>query len=658
MKETVDTTNNIVQPIPSGTNRPLWSVMIPTFNPGIYFIDAVNSAISQNIGPELMQIDIVDDCSTKVDIPKIIEENWKGRVGYHRLPKNVGHSFNFTESVRRAKGELVHLLHDDDLVKPGFYSKFENIFNKYENIGAAFCRQEYIDDDGKFMFYSELEMEEMGILDDALVKLAQKQRIQYCAMVIRRNAFEQIGGFVTKNIGCEDWEMWVRIASRFPIAYEPEALAQYRIHRKSMTLTDMRSGQDMRFLREAADIFTQYLPEEKRKEVTLFRNKHYAAYSLSNAKRMFEEFNDEEGAVAQLSETIKLNSEIVYENLDFLEKLTKPIEQAGVSVVVNCQNNKDLIDITLRSLSNQKVSKFIPWEIIFVVDSASDSCTKIALDSWAKYRSKTPLRILTLKNISQFESRKITIEDSKYNFVVFCNPGNLLNLDYIDNVSKKMMEDISTGAMGGYSEGQSSSMFPIWFDQRNNNSYQSGEQFEYPGDITWSKGYLWSAGLVIRKEAWITLMEKNFVSISNYESSADDYSVIDREICYVLRSSGWKIKYLFDLKLKNFIQPGELNWRHLRKSYFQRGKDSVNLIPYKKSANKNVKDFKELHKRVDYRRLVTITCRKLQSYKGWKLNSYSENLEGDKDILSIEYYAGKLNFLLDKYNSYNDKVRI
>ncbi len=313
--------SNIVKPVPPGTKRPLWSVMIPTYNPNEKFIiESINSVIIQDPGAEKMQIEVVDDCSNKVDVERIIEDNWKGRVLYHRLPKNVGHSFNFTESVRRAKGELIQLLHDDDKVKPGFYTKFEDIFKKYETTGAVFCRQAYIDDDDNFMFYSEIEMENTGILEDALIKLAQKQRIQYCAMVVRRKVYEQIGGYIPKNIGCEDWEMWVRIAAHFPVAYNPEALAEYRIHRKSMTLTDMRSGQDMRFLREAADIFTQYLPEDKREEVTAFRNKHYSVYSFNNAKRMYEEFNDEEGASAQLSETIKLNSETVFENIDFISK--------------------------------------------------------------------------------------------------------------------------------------------------------------------------------------------------------------------------------------------------------------------------------------------------------------------------------------------------
>ncbi|MEZ4691518.1 MAG: glycosyltransferase family A protein [Ignavibacteria bacterium] len=139
--EEIRNKNPRIEPVPAGIKRPLWSVMIPTYNPGKYFVDAVNSVLKQDQGEENMQIEVVDDCSTKVDVKKIVEDNWKGRVRYHRLPKNVGHSFNFTECIRRSEGELVHILHDDDMVKEGFYAKFRNKFNEFPEIGAAFCRQ-------------------------------------------------------------------------------------------------------------------------------------------------------------------------------------------------------------------------------------------------------------------------------------------------------------------------------------------------------------------------------------------------------------------------------------------------------------------------------------------------------------------------------------
>lgn len=650
--------SNIVKPVPPGTKRPLWSVMIPTFNPNEKFlIESINSVIIQDPGADKMQIEVVDDCSTKVDIKKIINENWKDRVLYHRLPKNVGHSFNFTESVRRAKGELVHLLHDDDKVKPGFYEKFEDIFNKYENIGAAFCRQEYIDDDDNFMFFSEPEMEETGILDDALIKLAQKQRIQYCAMVVRRNTYEKVGGYVPKNIGCEDWEMWVRIAAHFPVAYEPEAIAQYRIHRKSMTLTDMRTGQDMRFLREAADIFTQYLPEDKREEVSLFRRKHYSVYSFNNAKRMYEEFNDEEGAAAQLSETIILNSETVFENLEFLKKFKIPIKSTGVSVIVNCKDDEELIEITLRSLVNQRVPKYIPWEVIFVDNASNDNSVRTASETWSKYRSKTPFKVIQLIDTSVFEARKTAIESCEYNFIVFCNPGNLLNINYIESVSGKMLENMHAGAIGGITEHISRITLPEWFKDWSNYCYQIGEQFEYSGDITWAKGFLWSAGMAIRKEAWKTLTDRNFKSLFGDTGNKIATRGIDSEICLGLRSTGWKLIYTFDLRLKIFISEYAASWKYLRKIWKQLGVKSVVLSPYFKIQNKKIKDFNDIHVVGNQRILLKRTIYNLRKIKLWKLLSYTESLEGDPDILKTEYLFGSLGELLKEIKSYNKELR-
>ena len=55
------------------------------------------------------------------------------------------------------------------------------------------------------------------------------QRLQFPSMVVRRATYERLGGF--DRLGyAEDWEMWVRIAAHYPVAYEPEPLALYRVH--------------------------------------------------------------------------------------------------------------------------------------------------------------------------------------------------------------------------------------------------------------------------------------------------------------------------------------------------------------------------------------------------------------------------------------------
>ena len=555
-------------------DRPRWSVMIPVYNPKEYIIEAFESILNQYPDSENMQIEVVDDCSDKVEVESIVKNYGRDRITYHRNIRNLGHSNNFTECVRRAKGELVHILHDDDSVKPGFYRKFEEIFDTYKTIGAAYCRQEYIDDNGKYMFDSEPDMEEQGILENAVIRLAEKQRVQYCAMVVKREAYEKAGGFITKNIGCEDWEMWVRLASKFDIAYTPEILARYRIHRTSMTLTDMRTGQDMRFLREAADIFTKYLPFEKRDEVTLFRNKHYAVYSFNNAKRMYEEFNDEEGAAAQLSETIKLDSEIVYNNLDLIKDFKIPIESAGVSVLIFTNNDEATIEKTLLQLINQRVPEFIPWEIILLDIGSKDNTISIATESWLKYKRDTPFKIIRLGNSNVESSLKTALSESKYEFILFCNPGNLLNINYIRNVSENFLKETYLGAMAAPVEYSSKSVTNDWFDEWTG----KGKQFDnintdYRSFHKWYKGH---SGIAIRRNAFEKLILGNFKF--QYSNKKIKSNGADKELLYAIKLSDWNIRSAENLQLKIFVpEESDSGWNFIRKQWKQYGEDSVLL---------------------------------------------------------------------------------
>ena len=54
-------------------------------------------------------------------------------------------------------------------------------------------------------------------------------------IVVRRSVYEELGGFDDRLACAEDWEMWVRLAARFPVYYEERPLACYRLHGNSNT---------------------------------------------------------------------------------------------------------------------------------------------------------------------------------------------------------------------------------------------------------------------------------------------------------------------------------------------------------------------------------------------------------------------------------------
>jgi glycosyltransferase involved in cell wall biosynthesis len=288
----------VVKPLEKGVPRPLWSVMIPVYNCYGYLRLTLRDLLAQDPGGAMMQITVVDDCSADGDVEALVLEMGEGRVEYVRQAENVGSLRNFQTCLELSRGHLVHILHGDDLVKKGFYSKMEELFCNYPAIGAAFCRYAYIDETGRFLYYQDAEMDCDGIPDNWLARLAERQRIQYCAMVVKREVYEQLGGFYGVEYG-EDWEMWVRIAAHFDIAYTPEVLAEYRRHYSSISGRTFVTAHNMACLEWVMERIQHHLRSVGKESVIGASRNFYAHYALRVANALWKKFKDKRGASAQ-----------------------------------------------------------------------------------------------------------------------------------------------------------------------------------------------------------------------------------------------------------------------------------------------------------------------------------------------------------------------
>lgn len=303
-----------IDPVPAGQPRPRWSVMIPTFNCADFLADTLRSVLAQDPGPNDMQIEVVDDASDRDDPASVVAEVGQGRVAYHRQPHNVGHIANFDTCLQRSRGEIVHLLHGDDGVRPGFYASLQRGFDAEPGLGAAFCRPTYIDSAGQVLSVAALEAQSRGLLADAIPRLAEEQRIMTPSIVVRRAVYEELGGFDRRLVCSEDWEMWVRIAARFPVWYEPEPLALYRMHDNSNTGRHVRSAADMAYTRRAIEIFQEYLPPDIAPQIIATARATYARTAFGNAAQLLGQ-RDWVGAFNQFRESFRLSPKIALSRL-------------------------------------------------------------------------------------------------------------------------------------------------------------------------------------------------------------------------------------------------------------------------------------------------------------------------------------------------------
>jgi glycosyltransferase involved in cell wall biosynthesis len=298
---------SVIHPVPLGEARPLWSVMIPTHNCANYLRKTLATVLAQDQGAELMHIEVVDDHSTHDDPAAVVAELGKNRVGFYQQAANVGVPANFDTCLQRSRGHLVHVLHGDDFVLEGFYNKMQQAFAKQPGLGAAFCRQIFIDEEGNQKGLSDLEQAESGILFNWLERLASEQRIMTPSIVVKREAYEKLGGFDHRLRCSEDWEMWVRITANYPIWYEIEPIAAYRMHTNSNTGRHIRTGEDMKYTREAISIFKSYLPPSIAEKVTKQARETYAFSALSMAYELLNK-RDVTAAIVQIREALRFST--------------------------------------------------------------------------------------------------------------------------------------------------------------------------------------------------------------------------------------------------------------------------------------------------------------------------------------------------------------
>ena len=234
-----------VPPVASDEARPQWSVMIPTFNCAHFLRETLASVLREDPGAEHMQIEVVDDVSTKDDPEAVVRELGGGRVRFHRKARNEGVSRNFNTCLERARGRLVHILHGDDLVRDGFYREVGAAAERHEDIAAFFTRCRVITEKGDLT-----EVTSRLRLLSSPTRLASElyydNPIRTPGVVIRRAFYEAHGGFRTDLVHTADWEMWTRAVTLGGGLFLPGLLADYRHFAANDSGRLARTGESLR----------------------------------------------------------------------------------------------------------------------------------------------------------------------------------------------------------------------------------------------------------------------------------------------------------------------------------------------------------------------------------------------------------------------------
>lgn len=144
---------------------------------------------------------------------------------------NLGTYGSLNRALKEATGEFVAILNDDDLWAPEKLARQVAMFESHPEVGLVHTDGGFIDGEGKPIEGSPLGFEfprtETG---NVVTALLHANKIIASAAMVRRSCFEEVGGFNEAYFGSGDWEMWLRIAEKWPIGYVDAPLTFYRVH--------------------------------------------------------------------------------------------------------------------------------------------------------------------------------------------------------------------------------------------------------------------------------------------------------------------------------------------------------------------------------------------------------------------------------------------
>lgn len=271
--------------------RPLWSVMIPTYNCARFLREALHSVLEHDPGPGSMQIEVVDDAST--DRPEdVVRSIAPGRLAFFRQPANRGATGNFNTCIERARGHLVHILHGDDAVRPGFHARIAELSRRWPDAALLATRSFHVDEAG-MVLDTTVRLPELERPGNDPAPLLYRNQLACAGVVVRRAFYEMHGGFHPALVHTADWEMWLRAIQSGGGVVWPEPMACFRVFAGSDSSRLRFTGENVRDSARLGEIVAARSPG-----YDLGRLRAGLASVALDQARFFESRGDEQAARA------------------------------------------------------------------------------------------------------------------------------------------------------------------------------------------------------------------------------------------------------------------------------------------------------------------------------------------------------------------------
>lgn len=236
------------------------------------------------------------------------------------------------------------------------------------------------------------------------------------------------------------------------------------------------------------------------------------------------------------------------------------MRKKGISVIICCFNSSNRIQEVIEFLSKQIQIIDIPLEIVIVDNASGDNTSKVVEELIGQY-NYLEINLVFEKKPGLMHAREKGVNESNYEYLLFCDDDNFLSNNYISSVYKIMYNNPDVGVCGGMGiELIRDIEEPHWFNNYKH-SYAIGSQIKEK-QLT-----LYGAGMCIRFSAMQKIFNSGFVSYLTGRKGNVLLAGDDGELVLAIYIAGYKIIASDDFYFYHLLPKTRLNEIYLRKMY-------------------------------------------------------------------------------------------
>lgn len=266
--------------------QPFFSIIIPLYNKEKAIEKTLKSVFHQSFTD--YEILIINDGSTDKSEEKV------KRFSDERLrlisTENKGVSQARNLGISESKGKLIAFLDADDYWFPSHLQSLFQLYHNFPEAGLLATNYQFYYSDKKIIqpVFDDIPTEKWnGIVTD-FFHSSLKYRIAWTsAVAVTKKVLDDIGNFdenITLGAG-EDTDMWIRIALKYPVAFDNEISANYQME------TENRISL-LKTVERKFSTLDKFLKEEKansslKKYLDLYRSEFALKHKLAGDKKTF-----------------------------------------------------------------------------------------------------------------------------------------------------------------------------------------------------------------------------------------------------------------------------------------------------------------------------------------------------------------------------------